>query len=139
MLNESAKVVRNAAKIKLESGRAMNVHYDHPILFPPAPDLARRLPSRPNQACTQACRPPRRRPSRRPRHLACLVRQGLGGRHNSPVVPSAYTFPNPSTSSEVTEMNPEFVQRRVFSLCYLCCQRYPRPATPFQKARPLRW
>jgi uncharacterized damage-inducible protein DinB len=33
MLNESAKVVRNAAKIKLESGRAMNVHYDHPILF----------------------------------------------------------------------------------------------------------
>ena len=33
LLNESAKVVRGAAKFKLESGRAMNVHYDHPILF----------------------------------------------------------------------------------------------------------
>jgi len=33
MLNDSAKVVRDAAKLKFESGRAMNVHYDHPILF----------------------------------------------------------------------------------------------------------
>jgi len=33
MLNHSAKVVRDAAKGKLESGRAMNVRYDHPILF----------------------------------------------------------------------------------------------------------
>ena len=33
MLNDSAKLVRDAAKSKLESGRAMNVHYDHPILF----------------------------------------------------------------------------------------------------------
>jgi len=33
MLNDSCKVVRHAAKSKLESGRAMNVHYDHPILF----------------------------------------------------------------------------------------------------------
>src|SRR5262249_9243982 len=33
LLNESAKVVRAAAKFKLESGRAMNVHYDHPILL----------------------------------------------------------------------------------------------------------
>ena len=33
MLNDSAKLVRDAAKYKLESGRAMNVHYDHPILF----------------------------------------------------------------------------------------------------------
>ena len=33
MLNDSAKVVRDAAKGKLESGRAMNVRYDHPILF----------------------------------------------------------------------------------------------------------
>jgi len=33
LLNESAKIVRDATKKKLESGRAMNVHYDHPILF----------------------------------------------------------------------------------------------------------
>ena len=33
MLNDSAKVVRGAAKSKLESGRPMNRHYDHPILF----------------------------------------------------------------------------------------------------------
>ena len=33
MLNDSAKFVHDAAKSKLESGRAMNVHYDHPILF----------------------------------------------------------------------------------------------------------
>jgi uncharacterized damage-inducible protein DinB len=33
MLNDSAKVVRDAAKSKLESGCAMNVHYDHPVLF----------------------------------------------------------------------------------------------------------
>jgi len=33
MLNESAAVVRNAVKSRLESGRPMNVHYDHPILF----------------------------------------------------------------------------------------------------------
>jgi len=33
MLNDSAKIVRHAAKSKLESGRAMNVHYDHPVLF----------------------------------------------------------------------------------------------------------
>jgi uncharacterized damage-inducible protein DinB len=33
MLKESANVVRDAAKSKLESGRAMNVHYDHPVLF----------------------------------------------------------------------------------------------------------
>lgn len=33
MLNASAKVVGDAARSKLESRRAMNVHYDHPILF----------------------------------------------------------------------------------------------------------
>jgi uncharacterized damage-inducible protein DinB len=33
MLNESAKAVRNAIKSRLESGRGMNLHYDHPILF----------------------------------------------------------------------------------------------------------
>ena len=33
LLNESATVVRNAAKSRLESGQPMNVHYDHPILF----------------------------------------------------------------------------------------------------------
>jgi uncharacterized damage-inducible protein DinB len=33
MLNDSAKIVRDAAKSKLEAGRAMNRHYDHPILF----------------------------------------------------------------------------------------------------------
>jgi len=33
MLNESAKVVRDAVKGRVESGRAMDVHYDHPILF----------------------------------------------------------------------------------------------------------
>ena len=33
MLNESAKVVRNAVMGRIESGRDMNLHYDHPILF----------------------------------------------------------------------------------------------------------
>jgi uncharacterized damage-inducible protein DinB len=33
MLNQSAKVVRDAAKNKLETGREMDIHYDHPILF----------------------------------------------------------------------------------------------------------
>ena len=33
MLNQSAKVVRDAVKDRLESGREMDQHYDHPILF----------------------------------------------------------------------------------------------------------
>ena len=33
MLNESAKAVRDAVKGRLESGRAMDLHYDHPILM----------------------------------------------------------------------------------------------------------
>lgn len=33
MLAESAKVVRDAVKNRVETGRAMNLHYDHPILF----------------------------------------------------------------------------------------------------------
>jgi uncharacterized damage-inducible protein DinB len=33
MLNQSAKIVRDAAKNKLETGREMEIHYDHPILF----------------------------------------------------------------------------------------------------------
>lgn len=33
MLNESAKVVRDAVEARLKSGKAMNLHYDHPILF----------------------------------------------------------------------------------------------------------
>jgi uncharacterized damage-inducible protein DinB len=33
MLNDSAKVVRDAVKGRLEAGRAMDLHYDHPILF----------------------------------------------------------------------------------------------------------
>jgi len=33
LLNDSAKAVRDAVKRKLESGREMNLHYDHPILF----------------------------------------------------------------------------------------------------------
>lgn len=33
MLNESAKTVRDAVKSRLESGRQMDLHYDHPILF----------------------------------------------------------------------------------------------------------
>jgi len=33
MLNESAKVVRDAVTSRLESGRPMELHYDHPILF----------------------------------------------------------------------------------------------------------
>ncbi len=33
MLEESARVVRNAVKNRVETGRAMNLHYDHPILF----------------------------------------------------------------------------------------------------------
>lgn len=33
MLNESAKVVRDAVKGRTESGQDMNLHYDHPILL----------------------------------------------------------------------------------------------------------
>ena len=33
MLNHSAKVVRDAVKNKVETSAAMNLHYDHPILF----------------------------------------------------------------------------------------------------------
>jgi uncharacterized damage-inducible protein DinB len=33
MLNESARVVRNAVKGRLEQGRGMDLHYDHPILL----------------------------------------------------------------------------------------------------------
>ena len=33
MLNESAKVVRNAATCRFKAGQEMNLHYDHPILF----------------------------------------------------------------------------------------------------------
>jgi uncharacterized damage-inducible protein DinB len=33
MLNESAKAVREAVSQTILSGRAMNVHYDHPVLF----------------------------------------------------------------------------------------------------------
>ena len=33
MLNDSAKVVRQAVKSRVESSQAMNLHYDHPILF----------------------------------------------------------------------------------------------------------
>jgi uncharacterized damage-inducible protein DinB len=33
MLNESARSVRNAVRGRLESGRAMDRHYDHPILM----------------------------------------------------------------------------------------------------------
>jgi uncharacterized damage-inducible protein DinB len=33
MLNESAWVVRGAAKDRLETGREMKLHYDHPLLF----------------------------------------------------------------------------------------------------------
>jgi uncharacterized damage-inducible protein DinB len=33
MLNDSAKVVRDAVKNGVEAGRDMNLHYDHPILM----------------------------------------------------------------------------------------------------------
>lgn len=33
MLSESAKSVNDAVRGRLESGRAMDLHYDHPILF----------------------------------------------------------------------------------------------------------
>jgi uncharacterized damage-inducible protein DinB len=33
ILNESAKVVRDAVKNKVEEGRDMDLHYDHPILL----------------------------------------------------------------------------------------------------------
>ena len=33
MLNDSAKVVREAVKSRVESGREMDLHYDYPILF----------------------------------------------------------------------------------------------------------
>jgi uncharacterized damage-inducible protein DinB len=32
-LNDSAKVVRNAVKSKVETGQDMKLHFDHPILF----------------------------------------------------------------------------------------------------------
>jgi uncharacterized damage-inducible protein DinB len=33
MLNDSAKAVRDAVKSRVEEGRAMNLHYDHPVLL----------------------------------------------------------------------------------------------------------
>jgi len=33
MLNDSAKVVRDAVESKIEAGRDMNLHYDHPLLL----------------------------------------------------------------------------------------------------------
>ena len=33
LLNESAKVVRDAVKGRIEAGRPMDLHYDHPILL----------------------------------------------------------------------------------------------------------
>ena len=33
MLNDSAKAVRDAVKNRVETGREMNLHYDHPVLF----------------------------------------------------------------------------------------------------------
>jgi uncharacterized damage-inducible protein DinB len=33
MLNESARVLRQAVKSRVEAGRDMNLHYDHPILM----------------------------------------------------------------------------------------------------------
>src|SRR5579884_90310 len=33
MLNKSAKAVRDTGKGRLESGKEMDMHYDHPILF----------------------------------------------------------------------------------------------------------
>ena len=33
MLNDSAKAVRDAVKDRVEAGREMNLHYDHPILL----------------------------------------------------------------------------------------------------------
>jgi uncharacterized damage-inducible protein DinB len=33
MLDESAKAVRDAVKSRVEAGRDMNIHYDHPILL----------------------------------------------------------------------------------------------------------
>ncbi|HEV2349201.1 MAG TPA: DinB family protein [Terriglobia bacterium] len=33
MLNDSAKAVRDAVKSRVEAGRDMNLHYDHPILL----------------------------------------------------------------------------------------------------------
>ena len=33
MLNESAKVVRDAVRSKVEAGQGMNLHFDHPILL----------------------------------------------------------------------------------------------------------
>jgi len=33
MLNDSAKAVRDAVKSRVEAGRDMNLHYDHPVLL----------------------------------------------------------------------------------------------------------
>jgi hypothetical protein len=33
MLNDSARAVRDAVKSRVEEGRAMNLHYDHPVLL----------------------------------------------------------------------------------------------------------
>lgn len=33
MLNESARAVRDVVRSKVQTGQAMNLHYDHPILF----------------------------------------------------------------------------------------------------------
>jgi hypothetical protein len=33
MLNDSAKAVRDAVKSRIEAGREMQLHYDHPVLL----------------------------------------------------------------------------------------------------------
>jgi len=33
MLNDSAKAVRDAVQSRVEAGRGMDIHYDHPILL----------------------------------------------------------------------------------------------------------
>ena len=50
MLNDSAEAVRDAVKSKLEAGRDMNLHYDHPILMLQHMILACGLPSRSDEA-----------------------------------------------------------------------------------------
>lgn len=57
MLNDSAKAVRHAVKSRVEAGRDMNLHYDHPIPAP-AHALARGVPSRSDKACPQGIVPP---------------------------------------------------------------------------------
>ena len=79
MLNDSARAVRDAVKSRVETGRDMNLHYDHPILHA----VARGLPSRPDETGAQDGRPPNQRSGSRADHVGRMDAQGAVQRNEA--------------------------------------------------------